>query len=82
MSDARPRSVNLDFVASQLQRVLAELREIKTTADLDRHNVRAMYDNLAFEMARAIGAVDAKLELTVAHFDDRFDQLEELIKSR
>jgi hypothetical protein len=71
--------VSLDFIAAQLQQLLAELREMKTTLDLDRRNNRAFYDNLAFEMTRSIGSIDAKLEFAVAHFDDRFDQLEQLI---
>lgn len=76
MSD-RPQTISLDFLASQLQRLFTELREIKTTADLDRRNGRAMYDNLAAEMSRAIGAVDAKLEIAVAHLDERLDVLEQ-----
>jgi hypothetical protein len=39
MSDTQ--HVSLDFIASQLQRLLAELREMKTTLDLDRRNAIA-----------------------------------------
>lgn len=78
MSDTQ--HVSLDFIASQLQRVLAELCEMKVTLDLDRRNARASFDNLVFEMARSIGSIDVRLDFVVAHFDDRFDQLEQLIK--
>jgi len=59
---------------------LVEMREIRAMTDLNRSSARASYDTLAFEMARSIGSIDAKLEFAVAHFDERFDQLEQLIK--
>lgn len=70
-------AVSPDFISATLQSLLAEFREIKTTADLDRRNARMSYDNLAAEVARAIGGIDAKLEMAVAHVDERFAHIDE-----
>lgn len=69
-------AVSLDFMSSQFERLIAELRENKVIADLDRRNARTAQDNLAIETARAIGQMDSKLEMAVAHLDERLDILE------
>lgn len=78
MSDTR--HVSLDFIASRLEQVLIEMREIRLMIDFNRSSVHATYDRLAIEIARTVGKMETKLESIVAHFDDRFDQLEQLIK--
>ena len=67
--------VSLEFIPSQLQSIQVQLREIKTTADLDRRNTRSMYDNLAAEMARGLGELEVKL-------GTRIDGLATLIEHR
>src|SRR5262245_27048579 len=82
MSDHRQRNVSLDFVSSQLARLLTEFADIKQTADLDRRNARAHYDNLAASVTRTIGAMDAKLEMGLAEVHERIDSLEESLNKR
>lgn len=70
-------TVSLDFMSAQFERLIAELRENKVIADLDRRNARTAQDNIAVETARAIGQIDAKLEMAVAHLDERLDSVEQ-----
>jgi uncharacterized protein YPO0396 len=69
-------AVSLDFMSSQFERLIAELRENKVIADLDRRNARTAQDNVAVETARAIGQMDARLEMAVAHLDERLDMID------
>lgn len=70
-------AVTLDFMSSQLERRIAELREDRMIADLDRRNARTAQDNIAVETARAIRQIDAKLKMAVAHLDERLDSVEQ-----
>jgi hypothetical protein len=74
MSEARP--VSLDFLSSQVGRVLNELREIRVRGDVDRSEFRAVLDARNTEIARALGGLDAKLEMGFAAQDNRIDALE------
>jgi hypothetical protein len=78
--------VSLDFIQSQLQSIQVQLREIKSTADLDRRNTRSMYDNLAAEMARGLGELEIKVGTRIDGLamliEDRFNHLIELVSSK
>ena len=78
--------VSLDFIQSQLQSIQVQLREIKATADLCRRNTRSMYHNLAAEMARGPGELDAKLGTRIdglaTLIENRFDHLIEVISNK
>jgi hypothetical protein len=78
--------VSLEFIQSQLQAIQVQLREIKSTADLDRRNTRSMYDNLAAEMARGLGELDVKVGSRIdglaVLIEDRFTHLIEAISSK
>jgi hypothetical protein len=74
--------VSLEFIQSQLQSIQAQLREIKSTADLDRRNTRSMYDNLAAEMARGLGELGTRIDGLATLIDDRFNHLVELVSSK
>jgi hypothetical protein len=78
--------VSLDFIQSQLQSIQVQLREIKSTADLDRRNTRSMYDNLAAEMARGLSELEIKVGTRIDGLamliEDRFNHLIELVSSK
>ena len=78
--------VSLEFIQSQLQAIQVQLREIKSTADLDRLNVRSMYDNLAAEVARGLGVMDvkfgARIDGLATLIEDRFNHLIEVISNK
>ena len=74
--------VSLEFIQSQLQSIQMQLREIKTTADLDRRNSRSMYDNLAIEMARGLGDLGVRIDGLARLVEDRFNHLIELVSNK
>jgi hypothetical protein len=74
--------VSLEFIQSQLQAIQVQLREIKSTADLDRRNTRSMYDNLAAEMARGLGELGMRIDGLATLIEDRFNHLIEVISSK
>jgi len=77
-----PQTVSLGFIAAQMQKLFAEMHDIKIIADLDRRNRRAHYDNLAAEMTRLIGAIDGKLEFAVEQIERRLDGIEALLRDK
>jgi hypothetical protein len=78
--------VSSGFIQSQLQSIQVQLREIKSTADLDRRNTRSMYDNLAAEMARGLGELEVRVGARIdglgTLIEDRFNHLVEVIGSK
>ena len=74
--------VSLEIIQSQLQAIQVQLREIKSTADLDRRNTRSMYDNLAAEMARGLGELGMRIDGLATLIEDRFNHLIEVISSK
>jgi hypothetical protein len=78
--------VSSGFIQSQLQSIQVQLREIKSTADLDRRNTRSMYDNLAAEMARGLGELEVRVGARIDGLgkliEDRFNHLVEVIGSK
>lgn len=69
--------VDLKLLGKRVADIQQTLREIRTIADVDRRNNRALYDSLAFEMARHIGAVDSKVEALAERVEELSDRIEE-----
>jgi hypothetical protein len=72
--------INWKLLGRRIADVQQSLRELRFLADIDRRNSRDLYDSLTFEVARQIGALDAKVEALAERIEERFDEIAQLIK--
>ena len=74
--------VSMDFVSSQMARLIDEVRQLRAVGDIDRANARSLNDNTVAAITRHVGALDAKLEIGLADIQHQLDRIEALMQQQ
>jgi hypothetical protein len=74
-------NVELQLLGKHVAEIQQQLREMRSVADIDRRNNRALYDSLIHEVARQMSTVDAKVEALAERIEERFDRIEQLLRA-
>jgi hypothetical protein len=65
----------LDFIAQQQARILADLRDIKFAAEIDRKNLTHAYEVMVHQLGTTLGLFEAKIEQWIGDTNRRLDAL-------
>jgi DNA anti-recombination protein RmuC len=69
--------LSIDSIARQLQNILAELREMKFAAEVERRNSRSALDNMVTEVGIKFDTFEAAVEHRLEAMDGRLGTVDE-----